>query len=82
MNKIDISYENYDKEYYFVRVKRNNESLVLDFELCEFSSEMSYWNIPTKVVEKDGEVGFAISNRISKERIELEIDRFINEYEL
>ena len=82
MNKIDISYEKYDKEYYFVRVKRNNESLVLDFEICEFSSEMSYWNIPTKGVEKDGEVGFAISNKIAKERIELEIDRFINEYEL
>ena len=43
---------------------------------------MSYWNIPTRLVEKQGEVGFEISNKISKERIELEIDRFISEYDL
>jgi len=65
-----------------VRFIKNNENIALNFELCEFSSDMSYWDIPTKVVEKDNEVGFAISNKVSKERIELEIKRFINQYEL
>ena len=82
MGKIDINYGICDKEHYFITFKVNEKNVALDFELCGFSLEMSYWNIPTRLVEKQGEVGFEISNKISKERIELEIDRFISEYDL
>ncbi len=82
MNKINVSFDNYNEDYYFVKFTKNNENIALDFELCEFSSDMTYWDIPTQVAEKDNEVGFLISKKVSKERIELEIDRFINEYEL
>ncbi len=82
MNKINISFKNYNEDHYFVKFTKDNKNIALDLELCEFSADMTHWEIPTQVVEKDNEVGFLISKKVSKERIELEIDRFINEYEL
>ena len=82
MEKLDIRYMVYDQEYYFVTIRKNNESIELKLELVEFSSEMNHWDIPTKIVEKDGEVGFAISNKVSRERINLEVERIVNQYSL
>ena len=46
--KVDIVYEEYDEDYYFVKILKENKNICIEFILCEFVEEMNHWDIFTK----------------------------------
>ena len=80
--KIDVLFKPYDNDHTIVIFKSNGKNIGFEFALCEFISEMSHWNMPTKTGELDGERGYIFSKSIPKDDIEMEIARFIKHNDL
>lgn len=76
IEKINISFVEYDNESYVVFLKRKSDNLFMDFGLCGFETEMEYWDMPTKLIEFKGEPGFLFSNKIDRLELKDEIERF------
>lgn len=75
-NKIEIIYEDYDEDNYFVCFVRDNNDTGIEFALCDFVDEMNHWDIPTRIANKNEKVGYVISKKVPKDLINTEITRF------
>lgn len=75
--EISVSYKPYDKENIIVFFESNGIDIGFEFALCEFVAEMSHWDMPTRIGELNGKKGYVFSNAIPKEKLEIEISRFI-----
>ncbi len=78
----EFLFEKYDDEHFVVLLKRNSKNLFMDFGLCNFESEMEYWDMPTKLIDFMGEKTFLFSNEIDKSELKDEIERFIAHNEI
>ncbi|MGR5961587.1 hypothetical protein ACT7DN_04635 [Bacillus paranthracis] len=47
--KINIIYEDFDKDNIIIFLKKTEETCALLFGLYEFENEMEYWDMPTKL---------------------------------
>lgn len=81
-NVVKVTFENYDGDNWFVMFEKNGENIAIDFGVCEFAEEMSYWNFPTRPVVKGERAGFAIARSVARSEIEAEIGRFIRRFNL
>lgn len=80
--KVEIVYEEFDEDYYFVTFLKENKNICIEFILCEFVEEMNHWDIFTQSAKKGSMNGFIFPKKVSKERINMEIERFIKRYKL
>lgn len=80
--KVDIIYEDYDEDYYFVTFFKDNINICIEFGICEFVEEMNHWGFLTKSAEKRNMSGFIVSKKDSKDDINFEIERFIRRYKI
>ena len=81
-NVVKVTFENYDGDNWFVMFEKNGENIAIDFGVCEFAEEMSYWNFHTRPVVKGDRAGFAIARSAGRSEIEAEIGRFIRRFNL
>ncbi|CAM4410006.1 hypothetical protein BAMA_24690 [Bacillus manliponensis] len=79
---INIIYEEFDKDHVILYVEKNGRNMFLTFGLYEFENEMEYWDIPTKLANYNGKMGFVFDKSIDRTILEMEIERFIKHNEL
>lgn len=80
--KIDIIYKEYDEEHYISFFERNSKNVYFEFGLFDFENEMEYWDMPTKLVEHEGKMGYLFNKSIDKLELSDEIERFIKHNDL
>lgn len=76
--KINIIYEDFDKDNIILFFEKKGINMSLTFGLYEFENEMEYWDMPTKLKKHNGRMGFVFDKNINRTDLEMEIDRFIN----
>ncbi len=76
-NKVNIFFSKYDDKHFFVLIKKESKNLFFDLGVCSFEDEMEYWDMPTKLVDFNGEPGYLFNNKLDKNEIKDEINRFI-----
>lgn len=74
--EIKVIFNDYEKDY-FILFESKGIDIGIEFALCEFVDEMNHWHLPVRIEERNGRIGYSISNDIPKEIIEAEILRFI-----
>lgn len=80
--KINIIYEDFDKDNIILFFEKNGINMCFTFGLYEFENEMEYWDMPTKLTEYNGKIGFVFDKNINRIDLEMEIDRFIKHNDL
>ncbi|MED4651245.1 hypothetical protein [Bacillus pseudomycoides] len=80
--KINIIYEDFDKDNIILFFNKNGRNMCLTFGLYEFENEMEYWDMPTKLKKCNGKMGFVFDKNINRVDLEIEIDRFIKHNDL
>ena len=76
-NNVNILFSDYDDEHFFALIKRESKNLFFDLGVCSFEDEMAYWDMPTKLVDFNGEPGYLFNNELDKDEVKDEINRFI-----
>ena len=80
--KVDVIYKDYDENNVFVYFLRDGKNIHHEFGICSFENEMEYWDMPTTSVKYENENGYLFSKSISEDELSMEIQRFIDRYEL
>ena len=75
--KAEIIFKEYDTENFIVFIKRDSKNLFMDMGLCNFESEMEYWDMPTKLIEFNGQKGYLFSSKLDILEIKDEIEGFM-----
>jgi hypothetical protein len=81
-SKINIIYEEFDKDNIIVFIEKNGKNICFTFGLYEFESEMTYWDMPTKLKKYNGKIGFIFDKNINRNDLEMEVSRFIKHNDL
>ena len=81
-NKINIIFEDFDKNHVIVFLEKNGKDMSFIFAIYEFLNEMEYWDLPTKLESHNGKLGFVFAKNIDRTILELEIKCFIKQYDL
>lgn len=81
-NKINITFEEYNKENFVVFFRKNGNNMGFTFQLYEFVAEMDYWGFPNEIVNANDEYGFLFNQSTNKEYLTMEINRFIKHNDL
>ena len=76
-NKINIICEDFDKDNIILFFEKNGINMCFTFGLYEFENEMEYWDMPTKLKNYNGKMGFVFDKNINRTDLKIEIDRFI-----
>jgi hypothetical protein len=76
-SKINIIYEEFDKDNIIIFFEKNGQNMCFTFGLFEFESEMNYWDMPTKLEKYNGKLGYIFNKNIDRSDLEMEIVRFI-----
>lgn len=77
LGKIKIIINEFDDENLIVYFEKEGKNIWKVFSLFDFMADMDYWGMATKFKKVNGNEGFIFSNKIDKELLKLEIDRFI-----
>lgn len=79
---IDIIVKDFDNKSNCFIIKRNGKNIFMEMGVCQFEDDMEYWDMPTKLVEFNGEKGYIFSKDEPIDEVTSEIKRFIRRYEL
>ncbi|NOW90653.1 hypothetical protein BCD91_002676 [Clostridium beijerinckii] len=78
---IEITIEEYDESHIIAFVEKNGKSMLLIFGLYDFAENMEFWGIDVTYGSKNGRKGL-IFESIDEVRVKMEIEIFINQYDL
>lgn len=79
---ITIKTEDFNENYMFLTIFKNNENLASDLEICQYTSEMEYWGYPIKLYKYNNIYGYLFSKELNKEDLLLETERILKKYNL
>ncbi|MDB2154096.1 hypothetical protein [Clostridium butyricum] len=82
MEKIKIIINEFDDENLIVYIEKEGKNIWKVLSLFDFVAEMEYWGMTTQFKKVNGKGGFIFSNKIDKDLLKSEINRFIYDNKL
>ncbi|TRW21922.1 hypothetical protein FL857_11945 [Criibacterium bergeronii] len=77
MEKIKIIINEFDNENLIVYFEKKGKNIWKVLSLFDFVAEMDYWGMPTQFKKVNDKGGFIFSNKIDRNLLKSEINRFI-----
>lgn len=78
--KLNIIFQDWDLEHYFVIVTYNQKNIALNMGICEFGKDCEWWGYDDVLLEElDRELGWVFDKKDDKDGIMWQIDSFLRE---
>lgn len=77
---ITMKIKEFDENYMFLTILKNNVNLADELEICQYTNEMEYWGYPIKLFKNNNIYGFLFSKELNKEDLLFETERIIKKY--